>query len=414
MRFSVEAITAEQTLARTRFKSGMYLLVLAASCISSSAETKQPGPAQVRFHLQRADAALKAKDTETATKEFHAVLALDPRNAAAHVSLGVIAFSQSDYEKASEHLRQALAVRPSIAQAQALLGICERRLGSKSAQAQLESSFSKLADAPLRTQVGMELIGLYYQQGDSERAVPVVQKLVALNPDDVNILYMAQRLYRELADDTLNKLAVLAPGSGRMQQVIAERLINAGDLSAAIEHFKRALEIDPRIPGVHYELAQAIVESASGDPVARDEAEKELVAAVASDGDSSKIQCQLGRIALLRSDVQKAYAHYTQAFALDPGDLQSQLGLGRVFMTMERYQDARKYLEMAVKSDPLNATAHYRLAAVYKHLQLNGDAQREMQLYQEIKKTMDQVRTLYRQMKAQNTLQADDAPDGDR
>ncbi len=413
MRSSVEVLTSGVVVTRPQSRRVLCLMLLIAAGSSwSAAQTQRPRASEIRAHLERGEQALKARNTDSAAEEFRAVLVLDPRNVRAQLNLGVITFSQGDYRTASEHLRKALATRPSIPQAQALLGICERRLGNSSAQSQLESSFAKLTDTKLRTQVGMELVGLYYQQGNAERAVPVLQKLVALNPDDENILYMAQRLYRELADDTLNKLVVLAPGSARIQQVIAERLINAGDVAAAIEHFRKALEIDPRVPGVHYELAQAIVESASSDSAAQNEAEKELEAAIATEGDSAKVQCQLGRIALLRSDVDKSHSHYARAFTLDPGDLQSQLGLGRVLMTMEKHQEARKYLEMAVKSDPLNATAHYQLALAYRSLQLPEATQREMTLYQEIKKTMDQVKALYRQMKAQNSLQTDDSLDG--
>jgi tetratricopeptide (TPR) repeat protein len=364
--------------------------------------------------MQRALAALKTKDVETAATEFHAVITLDPRNAEANVNLGVIDFSKGAYRAASQYLRNALAVRPAIPQAQALLGICEKRLGSSSAQRLLESSFSKLTDVRLRTQVGMELVGLYYQQGASERAIPVVQKLVDLNPDDVDILYTAQRLYGELAEDTLNKLALLGPGSARMQQVMAERLINFGDLQGAIDHYKKALEIDERLPGVRYELAQAIRESAKGNSAAEAEAEKELETAIAIEGDSAKLQCELGRIALLRADLENAHTHYTRAFTLDPGDAEAQLGLGRVLMTMEKPQEAKKYLEMAIQSDPLNGAAHYRLGQAYRRLQMTDEAKKEMHLFQEIKKAKDQVQGLYRQMNRQPRQQADDVPENDQ
>ncbi|MBZ5681901.1 MAG: tetratricopeptide repeat protein [Acidobacteriia bacterium] len=392
MRSSVEGLTASA-------RRATLLMVLALA--AAAAQTAIPKASPVRTHLQRAQAALTAHDTETATQEFRAVLTLDPRNAEAHVNLGVIAFSQGDVRTASEHLRKALAIQPSLTQAQALLGICEKRLGSSSAQRLLESSFAKLTDTNLRTQVGKELIGLYYQRGDSERAIPVIQKLVDLNPDNVEILYMAQRLYKELADDTLDKLAVLAPGSARMQQVIAERLINAGDAESAIDHFKKALEIDPKLPGVRFELAQAILESARSNPAVQDEAEKEFESAITAEGDSASLQCALGGIAMLRSDSDKAFSHYTRAFSMDPGSTQAQLGLGQVLMTMEKPEEARKYLEMAVKSDPLNGTAHYRLASAYKRLQMPDQAQKEMRLFQEIKDTKDQVRKIYRQMKSQ-------------
>jgi len=376
-------------------------LLLSGLLQCSAAQTAGPNAAQIRAHTQQAQAALVAKDLETAKKEFRVVLALNSQNVEAHFKLGVIAFSQGDLQGASEHLHKALAIRPSLTQAQALLGICERRLGNPSAQHLLESSFAKLTDPKMRVQVGKELIGMYYQQGDSERAVPVVQKLVDLVPDDVDILYMAQRLYKELSDDTLDKLAVLAPGSARLQQVIAERLINVGDAESAVRHYKKALEIDPRLPGVHFELAQSILESARSNPRAQDEAEKEAETAIAEDGDSASLQCELGAIAMLRADLEKAYSHYARAFSLDSRSTQAQSALGQILITMEKPQEARKYLEMAVKADPLNETAHYRLAVAYKRLELPDQAQKELHLFQEIKATKDQVRDLYRQMKSQ-------------
>jgi tetratricopeptide (TPR) repeat protein len=379
-----------------------------------SAQSSGAKVAGIQDHMQLAQAALKANDMATAAKEFHNVLALDPGNVEANVNLGVIAFSQDDCQTSSRLLRKTLARRPSIPQAQAILGICEKRLGDRSAQALLESSFSELTDVKLRTQVGMELVGLYYQQGASERAIPVVQKLVDINPDDTDILYMAQRLYGELAEDTLNKLAVLAPGSARMQQVIAERLVNTGNLKEAIEHYKKALEINPHLPGMHYELAQAILELSPADSTAQAESEKELQTAIATEGDSARVQCQLGRIALLRSDSVDARVHYERAFSLDSGDPEAQLGLGRTLMTLGRIDDAKKYLEMAVKSDPLNGTAHYRLALAYKRLQMADAAEKEMHLFHEIQQTKEQVKALYHEMNSQPQSQADEGLENDQ
>jgi tetratricopeptide (TPR) repeat protein len=356
---------------------------------------------EIRNHLRKAAEYLKASDLNSAVTEFDAVLALDPKNAEAYANLGVIAFSRRDYHKAAQNLHKAVAIDPSLVKSEALLGICQARLGDPSAHVALEKSFAKLKDKNLQLQVGLELESLYQQQGETERAVPVMQKLVDLNPDDVDILYMAQRLYRELADDTLDKLAVLAPGSARMQQVIAERLVNAGDAQSAAEHYRKALEIDPRLPGLHFELAQAILESARSNPAMQDEAEKELKAAIAADGDSAGVECELGAIANLRSDTDQAYARYSRAFAMNHGSTQAQLGLGQVLMTMEKPQEARKYLEMAVKADPLNTAAHYRLASTYKLLQMPKAAQKEMHLFQEIKDTKDRVRALYKQMRSQ-------------
>jgi tetratricopeptide (TPR) repeat protein len=379
----------------------LILTILVGSLTAVAAQTEPSRTTAIHDHLRKAEDYLKAKDPNAAATEFNAVLALDPKNAEAYANIGVIEFLQGHYQNASQNFRKALAIDPSLAKTQALLGISLRRLGDPSARALLEKSFPMLKDKQLSVRVGLELTTLYDQQGEPERAVAVMEKLVDLNPDDQDILYTAQRLYREIADDTLDKLAVLAPGSARMQQVIAERLINAGDAEGAVEHYKKALEIDPRLPGVHFELAQTILQSARNSPSVQDQAEKELETAMTLDGDSANLQCALGAIAMLRADLEKAYAHYTRALAMDPGSTQAQVALGRILMTMEKPQEARRYLEMAVKADPLNETAHYRLAVAYKRLQMPEQAQKEARLFKEIKETKDHVRDLYQQMKSQ-------------
>lgn len=389
----------------------LVLALLASAFAAAATQTEAPRAVQIHDHLRKAAEYLKANDPNSAVKELEAVLAVDPKNAEAFANLGVIAYFKRDYKSASQYLRNALAIDPSLAKTQALLGLSERRLGQRSAQALLEKSFPTLKDKALRIQVGMELAGIYFQQGALDRAAAVMQSLVEIDPDNVEILYMAQQVYYELADDTLNKLAILAPGSAHMQQVIAERLINEGDLKDATEHYRKALEINPHLPGVHYELAEAILEASPNSAPAQIEAEKELETAVQLDGDSAKTECMFARIAFRRSDLDGAYAHYSRAYALNPGDTEAQLGLGGLLAGRDKPQEAAKYLRMAVQSDPLNSEAHYRLASVCRKLQLKDEADKEFRLFQEINQTKERLKDLYRQMNRKPPGRGDQIPD---
>jgi len=392
----------------------LVLTLLTSALAVTAAEAGPSRAAEIHDHLRKAAEYLKANDPSAAANEFDAVLALDPKNAEAYANLGVIAFFQHDYQKASPYLRKALAIDPSLTKTQALLGMSQKRLGNPSARALLEKSFSKLKDKPLRLQVGIELAALYDQEGEPGATATVMRSLVDLDPDNVDVLFMAQRVYSELADDTLNKLAVLAPGSARMQQVIAEHLVNGGDLQHAIEHYKRALQIDSHLPGVHFELGEAVLQSAPNDPATQAEAEKEFEAAEAIDGDAAKAECGLGGIALSQSDLDRAFTHYERAYKLNPNEIEAQLGLARLLMTQQKPQGAVNYLRAAIQSDPLNSEAHYRLASAYRRLHLDDQAQKEMHLFQEIKATKDHVKELYKQMNIRPKAQGDEIPDTDQ
>jgi tetratricopeptide (TPR) repeat protein len=393
-------------------KAPVLLLALVASTLTgSAAQTGTSRAARIHHHLQKAAEYLKTNDANDAVKEFEAVLELDPKNGEAYANLGVIAFFRRDYQDASQYLRKALSIDPTLTKTQALLGICQEKLGDPSARGLLEKSFPKLKDKALRLQVGMALAVLYDQQGDAGATASVMRSLVDLDPDNVDVLFMAQRVYSELADDTLNKLAAVAPGSARMQQVIAERLVNEGDLQGAIDHYRKALQIDPRLPGVHFELGEAILESSSSSPQAQAEAQKELEVAVKVDGDTAKTECEFGSIALSQSQLEQARAHYQRAYELNPNEVQAQMGLGKILMIKEKPQEAIQYLRMAIESDPLNGAAHYQLSQAYKRLQMTDMAQKEMHLFQEIKKTKSQIEELYRQMNRRSKPQTDEAPD---
>lgn len=360
--------------------------------------------AELAADMQRAQAALKVNDQTLAAEQFRAILKLDPSNVEAHANLGVMAFFHGDCPAAEKELHEALRAAPSLIKAQALLGVCEKKLGEPSAQADMTIAFAKLQDVKLRTQVGIELADLYYQQEDLAHAASVLYTLSTINPDNVDILFFEQRVYSELASSTLDKLALLAPGSARMEQLIAEKLINDGDLKDATIHYRKALEINPKLVGVHFELAESLMEGSPRDLKTQQEASKELEAAVAVDGDSSKVECELGRIAMFQSNTSSSFAHYQHAYELNPGDPQAEIGLAVVMREQNKPEDEAKYLRMAVASDPLNPTAHYMLSQVDKQLHLVDEQKQQLQLFRDIRSSKDKIQQLYQQMKPQGSL----------
>jgi tetratricopeptide (TPR) repeat protein len=398
-------------LTRAHRHAAFVPLSLLFIAVASACAAQSVASSELSADLQRGQAALKAGDQATAAQQFRAALKLDPSNVEAHANLGAIAFFHGDCAAAEPQFRDALRTAPSLVRAKALLAVCERRLGEPSAQADMETAFAKLDDPKLRTQLGVELANLYYQQADLDKTEGVLRILLAVNPDNVDILFFAQRVYSELANTTLNKLAVLAPDSARMEQLIAERLINAGDLRDAVVHYQKALAIDPKLPGMHFELAEALMEGTPNDLGAQQEATRELDAAIQVDGDSDRVECELGRISMLQFHADQALTHYKKAYEMNPQNPLAEIGLADLAEKQNNLDQAAGYLRMALQADPLNAEAHYQLCQLDKMLHLDEDAQKELKLFLEIRASRDKVKQLYREMNPQTApAVADSAP----
>jgi tetratricopeptide (TPR) repeat protein len=381
------------------------VVVFAAFCLSLFVlpSFSQSGPTrqqQIESHSQLAQEFLKNNKPDRAAQEFTAILQLDPNNVDARGNLGVLLYFQGDYAKAAPELQATLKLRPGMPKIQALLGMCEKRMGQiASAQMDLEKSFPQLQEEKLRVEVGMELIEILYASGDLDKAAGVVSVLRQLKPGDINILYAAHRIYSDLADETMLSVAMLAPNSGRMHQLMAHEMARQGNIEGAIAHDREAIKIEPKLPGIHFELAEML---RTGTPPA-DTAivESEYQAALADNPFDEKSECRLAEIASRRSDLKTAEAHYSRALDLQPNDADANLGYARILIAMNQPKKAGTLLERATRLEPYNAATHYRLAMVYRGLGRAADAQRELSEFQRLNGMKEHLKEMYREMRLQ-------------
>ncbi len=349
---------------------------------------------EIRSHLQRAQEALKSGNSGLAEQEFRASLTLDPNNSEARAKLGFVLFMRGDCAGAAEDFEQVLKTQPHLANAQAVLGMCQKRLGRPAeARKLLEESVSHLPAGGLQTQAGLELAEILYQSDELDRAAEVVRNLLASNPKNVEVLYTAARIYGDLANRSRDALAAAAPNSGRMHQLMAEFLINRGDAHAALSEYRKALELEPKLRGVHYELGEAILQD-SRATAALKAAEEEFRAALAENPGDAKAEYRLGTVCSLRRDYRAAIQHYSRAVQLQPANVYAQEELGAAYIKIGEREKAREHLLDATRLDSLHPSAHYQLGILYRQMGREADACRELEMFeklQELRKGIDHV-----------------------
>ena len=353
---------------------------------------------QLESHARQAQEYLKENKLDLAASEFGAILALDPQNVDARGNLGVLLFFQGKYAEAIPQLRAALEPHPGLWKIQALLGIAEKRTGDlKRARGDLEKAFPKVQEEKIRIETGMELIDLYSQAGDLDKAAATIGILRDLEPTNEAILYSAYRVYSELTDESILSMMVVAPKSAHMHELMARELAKHGHTAEAIENFRVAINIDPRLPSLHYELAEMLNDSAEG----REEAESEYKKALDLNPFDEASVCRLGDIAAQKNELKEALDLYTRAVQLRPEDGQANLGLAKVLMSMDQMEKAQQLMEHAVQLDPTSAVAHFRLSALYRRIGRTSDAQLELAQYEKYRAMKEKLRDMYHTMRVQ-------------
>jgi tetratricopeptide (TPR) repeat protein len=380
-----------------RLPLGIAFAFFAAAQVSGFAQEAGITPQE---HARRADEFLKANQPTKAIPEFAALVAVAPDNVDAQANLGVLLYFQARYPDAVEHLRNAIQLNLNLPKIRALLGLCEYQMGQlDSARADMAAAVGNLPDPKFRKEVGLALVEVETAQQDLAAAALTVDKLRDQSPTDPEILFASYRVHSDLAGEALLSLSLAAPESGQMQQAIAHELERIRDLPGAIASFRKAIAKNPDLPGIHYELAEAL----HGSDSQADRAEAEQEYALALDKNPHEVQAaiRLGDLHADRNDLEVAATLYQHALSQQPNNADAALGLARVYSEKNEDDKALPLLLHVLEADPTNMLAHFRLSALYRKLHRPDDAKRELAEYRKYKGIKEELRQVYGAMRIQ-------------
>ncbi|MGQ9574588.1 MAG: tetratricopeptide repeat protein [Thermoguttaceae bacterium] len=307
-----------------------------------------PGEAEALAVLAR-ERSLAGKSAE-AVACWQKCLALNPRFALAHYTLGQIAFQKGEVENAVSAARKAVQLDPDLPGATPFLANMLMTAG------RMEEA-SKVLEAHLRrnprSAAGHFLLGqTFLQTQQFEKAKKSLERAVAIAPDHRHAYYglaaacarlglsEQARLYREkfqsltdrhsaMARDQLDKaddLATVRQALASLCLAAGEVYFQHGDLLAAEAHWLRAAANDPRDPGCRHALVR-LYERADRLPEA------------------------LGVLEGLRR--------------LAPEEPEYWLATGRAYVRLDCFEAAEQAFQSACRLAPDQAAAYAALARLY-------------------------------------------------
>jgi len=362
------------------FLAGMLLF---ASWLSPSLAGEQADAAAIRRYSQQAEQALAKKDADAAVAALEQLARLTPNVPEVYANLGVVYYTQGRFAQAAEALQRALQLNPEISGAPLMLGFCYAELGRlKEAIPILEPAFRRPPNNEIGRTIGLKLMAVYSSLDQHIKALEVIEELLERYPNDPELLYRASHLYGDRALQTMMRLVDVAPESLWKRMAFAEALEAEKHYDLAIMEYRKVIEADPSMPGVHYQLGRALLLKSPDSEEVRDEALKKFQQALAQDPRNSAAEYEIGEIHRRRGQPERAVDHFSRAVEIDPRVEEAQIALARTLIQLRKPKEALPHLRAAIQLNPTNEVSHFLLARAYKSL---GDAtnyQNEMALYQ--------------------------------
>jgi tetratricopeptide (TPR) repeat protein len=257
-----------------------------------------------------------------------------PGDFVALFNLGAALQAEGNLDEAMVHLRQAVAASPASAVAHNTLGSALQAKGDlDGATREFREALRLRPDAfDARYNLGQALL----TRGQVDEAIRELREALRIRPED----------------------------AGGHAQLGAALLTDSGDpahpgrLAEAIEHGRRAVEIDPGLVTARYNLGQALARQ--GDLEA---AGRELAEALRLRPDDADILDALGLVLMAQGQGLEAATRFRQALRIMPDDPTAHDALGQLRFAEGDVAEAIGHFEALVKARPEDADARNNLGS---------------------------------------------------
>jgi tetratricopeptide (TPR) repeat protein len=272
----------------------------------------------------------------------------DPHVEGLAKNLGLSAFRVQNYPEAIRGLTQALETKPSDRPVRALLGMAY--FGAEKF-ADAARTFSPLGVPGMRdASVGYAWASSLARMDEPAKASAILVEFENANRSS-SILLLVGQLWIEI-----------------------------GDYNSAARTLRDALQADPTLARANYFAGQAFTRWEHWP-----EAAASFRAELALSPDDPDAEYGLGFVLLQQSKVDEAARIFEQVLAVHPTHANSQYQIGKILLDRGKITEAIEHLETATRLSPQTDYMHYQLQIAYRKESRIADADRELDIYKELK-----------------------------
>ena len=334
-----------------------------AAQLRSSFETMKPTP-QERARIDRLKVELRTllasafndlgtaearqEQYSIALAHFHEAAGWNADIPGLRRNTGIAAGRAMDYPECIRALRPAVAKNPQDNVARAMLGTA---LFATHSYADAVQVFTPLGDSVLQLH---------------ELAYSWAASLVQTNKYADATALLNKLEQRQLSTETL--------------MLVAQLWSQMANYEHAVQVCRRALQLDPKLPRVHYTAGMAwlrLNRSAEAEQEFRDELQL--------DETNVDAQFHLAFSLLQQSKNDQAVEFLKKVLATQPDHAEANYELGKELRIEGKASESLSYLEAAVRLKPGFEPAHYQLQSAYRTVGRSDDADREARIYRALK-----------------------------
>jgi tetratricopeptide (TPR) repeat protein len=247
----------------------------------------------------------------------------------------------------------------------------------------LKRSISSLTDKQLEYRAAVATARCAMNLDQAQTAVNALWILKRDFPNDPEVLYLMTHYFSQLATRAAQEMAAVAPTSYQAHELEAESLESQENWEAAGNEYRKILEQNANLPGIHFRLGRVAL-SKTESAANTEEARKEFEAELKIDPNNAAATFWLGEIARRAGAWDQAISRFSNAASLDSGFAEAFLALGMSLNSADRFSEALAPLERYVKMVPADAAGHYQLSMAYARTGRKEDAVREMAIQRQI------------------------------